>query len=188
MKKLTISLVILLATVVTFAQTESSKFGLYGGFGGPMVFTNFNQQPSVAIGGGGAMLVTKHLFMGGYGQGTTAVSPIYSKLANYTHYRIESEMGGLWVGYIFRTSKYHFTLSGKSAWGQLSLIDTEAKTTYFDNIRVISPTVEMERKLGVLSVAVGVYYNIYRGVELLTYTSNDFSSPGVSFGLKFGMF
>ena len=189
MKKLVLVLVLVLSvSVSSFSQT--SKIGLFGGFGGPFINMSFIDAPSFSIGGGGAALITKHLFIGGFGQGTSSINPVFSTLPGFENYRIESEVGGLWIGYIIRTKHLHFTISGKSAWGELSLINTNTHATLFDDISILTPSFEIEKRLGnsVAKISLGFFYNFYNGVNLETYSNKDLSAPGVSLGLTFGVF
>lgn len=188
MKKL--SLVLITVFVFTFSSfsQKSLSIGLHGGFGGPMFNTTFFGSPSFSIGGGGAALISNHLFIGGYGMGTSSINPIFSDIPDYEDFKIESEYGGVWVGYIFRTKNVYFTVSGKSAWGDLQLINTTEHQIIYSDIAILTPSLEIERKFGFMSIAVGAYYNFFRNVDLLTYTNSSFSAPGVSLNLKFGLF
>lgn len=100
-------------------------------------------------------------------------------------------MGGVWIGYIFRIKPFYFTISGKSAWGDLTLINPETKQTLYDDIAVLTRSFEIQKTIDAgmrITASVGVFYNFYRNVDLLTYTNKDMYSPGISFGMKFGMF
>lgn len=189
MKKTILSAVLVFTLVLTGFSQKSISIGLHGGFGGPFINTTFLDEPSFSIGGGGAALITKNIFFGGFGQETSLINPVNSTLSGFENYRIESEFGGLWLGYIIRTKHLDFTISGKSAWGEISLINPNIQVTEYDNISVLIPSFEIEKRLGsITKISLGVFYNFYNGVKLESYTNKDFSAPGVSLSFKFGVF
>jgi len=189
MKKTVFFALIMSSLVITGLSQKKLSFGLYGGFGGPFINTTFLTVPSFSIGGGGAALITKNFFIGGFGQGTSSIRPINSTLTGFEDYNLEAEMGGLWIGYIIRTKHFDFTISGKSAWGNISLINPYINVTEYDNISVLIPSIEIEKRLGTITkISLGVFYNFYNDVNLATYTNKDLSAPGVSLSFKFGLF
>ncbi len=189
MKKLVLSAIFMLSIAFSVFSQKPLTVGLFGGFGGPFMNVTFLDAPSFSVGGGGAALLTKNIFLGGFGQSTSSINPINSKIAGFENYKIETEMGGLWIGYILRTKYIDFSFSGKSAWGHIYLDDTNIQTTIYDDISVLTPSFEIEKRIGgITKISLGVFYNFYNGVNIVSYNNSDFSAPGISLNLKFGYF
>ena len=166
------------------AQNES-KFSLSGGFGGPMInVASVSTSASIAIGGGGAAVFSSGLFIGGFGFETSDMVNAKSKLDNY---KLKTEYGGLWLGYISKIGKsYRITGSLKTGFGEAQLINDGIKQTYFDDLIVFTPEIAFSKRFRFSAIELGLFYNIFTGIDFHDHSNNDFSGLGMSLTFKFG--
>lgn len=208
MKKLTLSLILLLIVGVLFAQktvsfddfsennsvsdgnevqTVMSSFELkkISGFGGPtMSFTSINGEFSVLNGGGGALLIND-FFIGGYGEG---MSSIYHQFEDKVSIR-EFSHGGLWLGYVWAPEKIiHPMISTRCGWGNVK--GRYSTNNYFDeSIYVVVPSVSAEINITrFCKVNLGVEYRQTFGANVNSLKNSDLSSVGAYTSLVFGWF
>jgi hypothetical protein len=184
-KKPLMVLILVGAASVMQAQ-DSTKFRIAGGFGGPMVnVASITSKPALSIGGGGAMVFSNGLFVGGFGMGTSDLVTVKSTIADY---KLQSEYGGLWLGYSKRVHKrYRMSASLKSGFGAVKLVNSGQKQLFYDDIFVLTPEISVSRRLNSYSAfELGVFYNAFTGVNFQNYRNEDFSSVGISLMLKFG--
>lgn len=199
MKKIILSfLSALLLTVGNFTaqaqddgevQTILSGINQVSGFGGPiMQFGSIKDEFAFKMGGGGAILLNRRFFIGGYGMG----------LSNEVNHEFDGENlnldyghGGFWLGYVIGSNKrVHLALSSQLGWGQASL-ERELSTVdiYEDNIFVINPVAEVELNLTrFMRVSIGGGYEIVNGLNLEGLNSTDLNSYTVQLAFKFGWF
>lgn len=164
---------------------ETKPLSLVGGFGGPMINANMVNNGSLSFGGGGAAVFSNGLFVGGFGMGTSDFMAADSELNGY---KMKVEYGGLWVGYIKpMTNKLNLTFSLKAGGGEAQLVNSEDQHLYYDPLMVLTPEIAFSWKPRYISaIQLGVYYNLFNGIELLDHESKNFSGPGMSLMFKFG--
>jgi len=164
---------------------ESNGISLVGGFGGPILNTNIINNTSLSIGGGGAAVFSNGLFLGGFGLGTSDFLANESQLPNYT---MKVEYGGLWTGFIQPINKkLSYSVSLKTGFGEAQLLNTTEKQLYYDNLMVFSPEFAISWRTAYIStIQLGVYYNLFTGIDFHNHVSYDFSGPGFSIMFKFG--
>lgn len=163
------------------------------GFGGPiMSFTSFDNDFAFEMGGGGAVLINRSLFLGGYGMGIT--NDIEPSSANYSSdYIFDFGHGGFWVGYIFQpTHPLHLNFSTQIGWGGINLQQQDNyndNTLEADQVFVLTPALQIEMNVTqFFRIAAGANYRFVTGVEMEDYNSTDFSSPGAFLSFTFGGF
>lgn len=211
MKKLTLSLILLVITGALFAQktisfddfsssetnsdsddnkvqTLMNSFTLkrISGFGGPTVsYTSINGEFAVMSGGGGGVIIN-NLFIGGYGEG----------VSNYINSNAENSIrdigfghGGFWVGYEIAPEKMiHPVISSRFGWGGISGTNSENRHLR-DNVYVVVPTISAEINLTrFFKVNIGAEYRQTFNVNMEDLTSKDFSNAGVYMSFIFGWF
>ncbi len=192
MKRIILSLIcVFILAVKTEAQENNKGIYLSGGFGGSFVsFTSFQGESTYAIGGGGAILLNKNYFIGGFGQGTSDMHATGSKLPDFEDYVVQTEYGGLWFGYILRKNyKLDFNLSVQTAWGQVRLNNRDTKQTIYDEIFVLVPGLSINYRVGnIMKLQAFTNYSIFYKVDLETYSSHDFSKLAYGLKIMFGLF
>lgn len=181
-------LVLLLFVSISFAASaqDLTKIRLDGGFGGPIFNSSLiASKPTFAIGGGGAMVLNNGLFIGGFGIGTSDLVTVDSK---YDNYKLQVEYGGLWLGHIKRLkSNYRITTSLKTGFGAAKLKNDKLKQLYYDGLVVFSPEISIGKRINYYSsIELGVFYNIFTGINFQDYHNKDFSNLGISLMFKFG--
>lgn len=183
-----------------------SEETVFSGFGSPIVeFSSVNKQFAVCLGGGGALMINKTLFIGGYFEGLATIHNRndLQTIVDDENPGISFEHGGIWLGYIHNHKKaIHGGLSMKLGWGEIELVDGEGGNPdsdydYTDRIFNIQPQAELEMNLTKwFKVNVGIGYRIVTGINA-TYPDNtgklvnfyetgDFNSPVGTVTLIFG--
>jgi hypothetical protein len=197
MKKITLSLVMITATLAAFSQEREyrtvfdNKELRISGMGGPfMQFTSMAGEFAHMMGGGGAVMLND-FFFGGYGLGLTNAIP--DRINEYdTDDRLSMGHGGFWIGYtLFGERPIHASFSSLIGWGEFGIMQQGSYYPYIrDNIFVLAPTVELEVNLTrYFRIGVGASYNLYAMVDgSHNYRSQDLSSPGGFLSFKFGWF
>ena len=131
MKKIALLLACLTFSALAFAQNsgEASKqqtlwgsFNSISGFGGfALEFGSIGNNAATFTGGGGALLLNKKVFIGGYGMGLSNNPTVTDSQSNQT-YRINFGHGGFWAGGIIGSDKLvHLVFSGKFVSPKISL-------------------------------------------------------------------
>lgn len=188
MKKILFSLCLVLGFQALQAQEETliSDLSFTGAFGGPiMEFSQINNQLTVDVGGGGA-IVLNNFFLGGYGMGTSFPEYDY----NNEFYNIKFKHGGLWMGYVQKPYKLlHFYSSFKIGWGKTKLL-LDKETEYSDSILSLIPEIGIELNVTkFMHISFTGGYRIVSGVNNLAgLTNEDFSSPVGVITFSFGGF
>jgi hypothetical protein len=182
-------LVVLFLGMSSLINAQSvNRVSLVGGFGGPMFqISSVDSKIARSTGGGGAAVFSNGLLFGGYGIGTSHNSNTESSISGY---EIETEYGGLWIGYIKKLKK-GFEISGsiKNGWGEFKLVNIELQSSYFDKIYVFIPEISVSKKVfGISMISIGLLYNQFLGLDLQGYTNANLSSIGASISLKFGFY
>lgn len=227
MKKLqTITTIIILISALLYTaiamgqEQQETRYLIEGkdirisGFGGPVVaVSQVSGDAALFTGGGGAVLINRSFYLGGFGEGLTSrhTLPVLSVMDNagtvndYYDLRTDFGYGGLWAGYIFHPEKaVHATVSSLIGLGSVSLTEDDYHIDRYDNIMedmvfVLTPQVELEVNLfRWFRIIAGAGYRFTGGIEkqyrnsqdnLVDYFSNkDFSGPQFSLGLLFGGF
>lgn len=164
----------------------------FSGFGAYIInFTSLDREFAFLRGGGAALLIEHHFFIGGYKWSSR--NDIIPSIKRYRQdgYRISYEESGLWVGGIFSPEEsIHFTLSLFSGLGEINLKNPIYSGALSDKVYVIAPAAELEINLSVLfRIGVGLNYRFVAGVDKIEeYQNNNFSSPGAFVTLKLGWF
>lgn len=143
---------------------------------------------SVLSGGGGAVLVDRTFFIGGYGQST---STDLSFMVEEKEYRSDFGHGGIWFGYLFRPNEvFHLGLDTKLGWGSIeNRLMGDPEGNHDDDVFVFFPQL-----LAALNVSywckasAGLGYQKLIGVDRFIYEPSGFSGPAFSLGLQFGWF
>lgn len=188
MKKITLFFLLLFGFQFAHAQQETlvNDLEFTGGFGGPiMEFSSINDQLTVDIGGGGA-LILNNFFLGGYGMGTDF--PEY----NYDNesYNIRFKHGGLWMGFVQKPYKMvHFYGSFKIGWGK-TWLELDREKYHKDNILSVIPEIGIEMNVTkFMRIAITGGYRVVSGVNKVPGLGNsDFSSPTGAITFSFGGF
>jgi hypothetical protein len=203
MRKLALVIFVLSLSVLAKAQDDEQKYLVsdarieVSGFGGVISeMAMINKTFSFSTGGGGALLLDRRFFIGGYGLGLST-NRFFTDYPDHIGDKLRLNFGhaGVWLGYIYKPSKrFHFGISGRGGWGSLQLTD-ENKTqnnevdNTNDNVFVIAPQIEAEVNiLPWLKFNVGVGYRYVSGVDNETYKSLKFNGPAFTAGLFFGGF
>ncbi|MDO9511784.1 MAG: hypothetical protein Q7J34_08490 [Bacteroidales bacterium] len=158
------------------------------GFGAPIFeFSEIDNDLSVCMGGGGAVMFNQQFYIGGYGMGLVPVNGKYNfsmrnfingQLIQYSNLSPIFAHGGLWLGYIHDSDKIvHYGLSTKIGWGTLGFVDLQYNIhdseIGIDPIFVITPQAEIEiNMLKWFKVNFGLGYHYVGGVDA-TYVNND---------------
>lgn len=167
-------------------------------FGGPLVeFSSLKGELAVSNGGGGAILLNKKFFIGGYGfrlsnDVNITVTDTDQSILNFNH-------GGLWLGYIHQpTSLIHFGGSLKIGRGTVSLheLPTTIPPVNFpnfdfnsDNVLVFSPQGEIEMNVTKwFKLNAGIGYRMVTGVNNDYLNKNDLNGINFSLGFLFGWY
>ncbi|MCF6240596.1 MAG: hypothetical protein L3J74_04535 [Bacteroidales bacterium] len=190
MKNTVLIIYLLILTINGKAQNKNHIY-LAGGFGGTFIsMSSFNGETAYSIGGGGAMLFNNAFYIGGFGQGSSDISKITSNIEGYKNYVIQTEFGGVWLGYILRPSKrWDFDLSTQVAWGEVSLDNIDQRQKYYDKVFVIIPGFSINYRLTyMMKLQIFINYTAFNKVNLIKYSNKDFS--GLSYGIRvmFGVF
>ncbi|MBE9468201.1 MAG: hypothetical protein IMY72_07765 [Bacteroidetes bacterium] len=168
------------------------------GFGGPsMMLTNVSGEFAYMMGGGGAVLLNKTFFIGGYGY--RLINRIEPNLNDVVFPQqiggqylqensIDFDFGGIWTGIIIKGNKaIHPIVSCQFGWGNLSLNNDYANID--DPVFVINPIIEIEANITrFFRMSIGGNYRIVQDVNFGEYKNSDFSGAGLFFGFKFGWF
>ncbi len=202
MKKLIVFFVVLIALGAK-AQEDGYKT-LFGnnynvsGFGGPsMMLTKVSGEFAHMMGGGGAVLLNKMFFIGGFGYGlTNNIEPnlddavLMQQIGGHSLQgsSIDFGFGGICTGVIIKGNKaIHPVVNCQFGWGNLSLKNDYTKID--DPVFVINPIIEIEANITrFFRMSIGGNYKIFQGVDFGEYKNNDFSGAGVFLGFKFGWF
>lgn len=186
---------LLLWTSAALAQDGETEYLLGGntrisGFGGLILeFSEVNNQFSVSTGGGGAVLINRSFFLGGYGLGKTSGQSVR---ISGTEYDLDFSHGGLWAGALIRPQKaVHVGLSSKFGWGEYSLQEDVPNSEYLtkQSIFVITPQVEIDLNiLPWFKINLGAGYRLVSGSENRFLGSGNFNSGVMSVGFFFGGF
>lgn len=188
-KGMKIILVLFMIGISGLVHAQScNSIGLTGGFGGPMFqISTIDSEVARSTGGGGAAVFSNGLFFGGYGIGTSHNSNTKSTISGY---EIETEYGGLWIGYLKKLN-HGIEISGslRNGWGEVKMVNDELSSTYFDKIFVITPDLTVSKNIfGFAWISVGVFYNQFLGLDLMDYGNADLSGIGGSVSMKFGLY
>jgi hypothetical protein len=204
MKKLSF-IIFLLATINLAAQTTKDEtiFGdvdRIGGFGGPFFeFSDFGDNPSTAVGGGGAIILDD-FFIGGYGIGSISFSDVrFDTLTAGNISNLDFGHGGIWIGFTPQQNKaIHPFASLKLGWGSVQYEATtdigtvnEDSRDIKDRVFVVTPEVGVEANIfDFFRVAATVNYRLTDGIDesLNGLRDKDFSKFGAALTLRFGGF
>lgn len=212
MKKITLSLLIVLLGTLVMAQDEDlagdeknefkTVFQRKGekifvtGFGGPvMAFTSIGKDFAHMMGGGGGILVN-NFFFGGYGVGlTTPIDYLNDNDGTQGTYSLEFGHGGLWTGFIVaRKRPVHLSVSSQFGWGNVSQrvkTQPDLSPATQEPVFVVTPIVEIELNFSqFIKVGLGASTSLVRGAGIVytPYRSEDFLQPSVYLTFKFGYF
>lgn len=171
---------------LTIKAQDKTNFRINGGFGGPIFNSSIIvTQPTLAIGGGGAMVFNNGLFVGGFGLGTSNLVPVNSK---YPNYKLLVSYGGLWLGHLKQLkNNYSISTSLKTGFGTAKLNDESLNANFYDKMVVFTPEISISKRLNFYSsIELGAFYNIFTGINFKDYHNKDFSNFGISLMFKFG--
>ncbi len=184
------------------------------GFGAPIVeFSTIEGDFAVSTGGGGAVLFNQSFFIGAYGLGSVSLNSADMVLQlrgtdlsiqTYSHLKRMFAHGGLWIGYIYNTSKaVHASVSAKIGGGAAGYYDSYYEEWHhnlgWDAVFVFTPQVEIEFNMtSWFKINLGAGYRLVSGInktyidlngdERSFFSNSDFSSPQASISFLFGGF
>ncbi len=198
MKKLSLSMVGIVLSIVTFSQKNTDEFQTIFGnekvnFSGmgvfEMNFSSLDGHFAYGTGGGGGVIINKSILVGGYGMGNYINQNVTLDTIDYSS--VNFGHGGFWLGYIFKGNSAIHPFAGlKLGWGGISQNYNHHEYAMNDNAFVITPSVEMEINITrYFRIAVGGNYQVVTGLTSVNGLSNkDFSGPGANLSFRFGWF
>jgi hypothetical protein len=161
--------------------------GWISGFGGPFIeFSEIGNELSIGSGGGGAVLFSNMLYVGGYGVGYVR----NSQNLNNQSVKIEMSHGGLWLGYIHRPENLiHGAFSTKFGWGETTVMDEFNVRLSGSDIFVIQPQLEVEMNLTLwFKINAGLGYRWTSGLDDPLLTDSDINGVNGTLTFIFGWF
>lgn len=170
-------------TFNTLSNTIFNRIDHFSGFGSFMLnFGSNNKDGYVLSGGGGAALLNKTFFIGGFGMNgnintIAETDAIKSVDVNY---------GGFWLGYIYNKDMLiHPSASLKLGWGSA----TVKSEGIGDNIFALVPQVGAELNVFKWAkVELGLGYQLITGINLLDISGSQFRKLQIGLEFKFGWF
>lgn len=198
MKKHTLLTLFLLILTALSAQAQEedepqvlfSEIDQVSGFGGPLFqFGSINGETTFYTGGGGAVLLNRRFWLGGYGMGMTSKASFINPAD--VRFDVDFGHGGFWLGYIFAPNKVvHLNLQTMIGWGGASYQNTRTGfDTDEDGVFVLTPQLEVELNLtNWMRVGVGGGYQIVSGLDLPDMKSDFLDTPMGMLSFKFGWF
>lgn len=196
MKRLLVSAIALLFTTYALAQEtktlleSNAEISGFGGFNFGVHTVDGSASPS--FGGGGAMLIDRKLWIGGFGEGLD-INKSYTYLTNDGERVIALDMGygGLWTGYKIKPGDViHPQVDVKLGWGGVSADDAGNGREYLSSsIFVFIPSAGVEVNVTrVFRVQLMAGYRSVSGSDIPFANSSDLSGFVGSFGFVFGWF
>jgi hypothetical protein len=160
------------------------------GVGGPMIdLTGSTSGFACLAGGGGAVLINRYLFFGGFG---------YSALGGfkpegYTSsegFRDYFEYGGLWTGIVFFPDQpIHPVFDLKAGFGNLAIEELQDGEVFNFSTWVVRPSLQIECNVTrFMKIAVDVHYRHTGEVQVYVNDYANLSGPGIGFSFLFGWF
>ncbi len=163
------------------------------GFGGfNFGIHTIDGSASASFGGGGAMLLNRTFWLGGFGEGIN-VNKSYTYMTNEGERVIDLDMGygGLWTGYKIRPQDViHPQVDVKLGWGGVSAKDADNGLEYLSStIFVFLPSAGVEVNITrVFRVQLMAGYRSVSGSDIEFANSSDLSGFVGNFGFVFGWF
>lgn len=199
MKKSILSLLIAVTFTVlinfhTLAQSETieksttfntliNRIDNFSGFGGVILnFGSNHKDGYVLSGGGGAALLNKTYYIGGFG-----MSGVMNAIARTdAPLSIDINYGGFWLGYIYsKDMLIHPTGSIKMGWGNATLKNSNLS----DNIFALMPQIGAEINVTKwVKVELGFSYQLINGINLIDIDASELRQPHIGLDFKFGWF
>jgi len=160
--------------------------------GGPMLeFSAVDSEFGVSIGGGGALIVNRAFFIGGYGLG---LSNEISRQDGNSSISLDYGHAGAWLGFMYDPSALmHFGASVKLGWGNVTLTRPNGTEVGKDNLFLVTPQLEGNVNISRwFKVSAGLGYRLSNGFDLtingIEYNNDALSGPLGSLGFYFGWF
>lgn len=178
-------------TTLTQAQEEEeprvlfSEINQVSGFGGPIFqFSTIGNDNAFFTGGGGAVLLNRRFWLGGYGMGLTSNVSFDETL------ELDFGHGGFWLGYIVAPDKLiHINFQSTLGWGSVSYEDElTGNEVDEDGVFVINPQAEVE-----VNLTRWMRFGLAGGYRFVTgsdssFDNNELSGANAMLTLKFGWF
>jgi len=167
----------------TLSNTIFNRIDHFSGFGSFMLnFGSNNKDGYVLSGGGGAALINKTYFIGGFGMNGN-INTIAETDAIKS---VDLNYGGFWFGYIYNKDMLiHPTASLKLGWGSA----TVKRDGISDNIFALVPQVGAELNVFKWAkVELGLGYQLISGINLINVSASQFRKLQIGLELKFGWF
>jgi len=169
--------------MVASASAQDAKFG------GPFSTLSYNKHGfSLSAGGGGTFFIKDNFYIGIFGQGTTDAFKRFGE-KDHDDYLLKSRQTGFWLGYNHKLKNLpniSSSIYNKVGFGQVQLNSSEESKNYYDKTIVLTPNIELAyRFTSFFELGIAVYYEFYTGVNLFSYSANDFNSVGASILFKF---
>lgn len=181
-------IIIFLSILYQFANAQ--LIDKSGKFGGPIsTIAKSNLGTSVSFGGWGTFIMRGNFHTGIYGQVSTSIISKKSLHHNYLDYEVKNRFTGLWIGFyqcFEKTDKVHISYFTKLGFGNVNLDDETNSITKYDKAICITPSIEGIFKVtSFMHIGLGVFYEIYNGIDFLNYTNSDFNAIGASISIRF---
>ncbi len=182
--------IIIIILAISYQIANAQSMDKSGKFGGPIsTITKSNLGSSVSFGGWGTFMMRGNFHTGIYGQVSTSIISKKSKHPHYLNYEVKNRFTGLWLGYyqsFDKTDKVHISYFTKLGFGNVYLDNEANTTTKYDKAICITPSIEGVFKVtSFMHIGLGVFYEIYNGVDFLNYTNRDFNAFGASISIRF---
>ncbi len=175
------------------AKTWLNSNAQISGFGGfDLGIHLIDGSSSPGFGGGGAMLINRTFWIGGFGEGI-GVNKYYTYLSNNGERVISLGMGygGLWTGYKWAPEDLiHPQFEVRLGWGGVSVEDAENGRNYANTaIFVFLPSAGVEMNVTqVFRIQLMARYRAVSGSDLELANSRDLSGLSASLAFVFGWF
>jgi len=161
------------------------------GFGAPLnSWGSINGKFAAFNGGGGAVLLNRQFFIGGYG--LELENKVKTSELRGTGSQLQMEHGGLWIGYDCNSNRLiHPTVSLKTGWGTASLTDGNGRNEYARaSIFAIEPEMGMEINIAkFFKIALTGSYRIIQSNDRLDgFNLKHLNGFALNTSLKFGWF
>ena len=161
-----------------------------GEYGGPFVSLSKNKLgSSLAVGGGGVFIIKKNKFVGIFGQTTSSALAKESNIKGFESYNLKSRYTGLFMGYFQNLEKFnklYLSYYTNIGFGRVYLENSSTQELNYDGSILFSPHIELIIDItSFFKIGIGGFYDIYTGVNLLSYKNTDFNTAGIIINFRF---